>query len=132
MWLHTIAVVGSEAILCLHQSFRLPEQSSIYLISTIYMARYTPLLHRCDWKKGSRRGSNTLCSPTFEHNTDRSPVSQSITYCEYVGPIFQSQLLNVGPEKSNDTRFSYNQGEFGNRIEQNNVCEDVDLAPQFI
>ena len=57
--------------------------------------------------------SNSLCSPTFEHNTDQSPVSHSIAYCEYVRPIFQ---LNVGPDKSNDTRFFYNQDDFGSWI----------------
>ena len=53
---------------------------------------------------------------TVMYNTDQSPVSRSIAYCEYVRPIFQSQLLNVGPDKSNDTRFSYNQDDFGSRI----------------
>ena len=36
----------------------------------------------------------------FDHNTDESLVLRSITYCEYVGPIFQSQLSSVGPDKS--------------------------------
>ena len=38
-------------------------------------------------------------------------------------------LLNVGPD---DTRFSYNQGDFGSRIKQNSVHEVVDLVPLFI
>ena len=33
---------------------------------------------------------------TFEHNTDRRPVSRSIAYCEHNFPV---QLLNVGPDK---------------------------------
>ena len=91
------AVAGTEA--SYSQSFWIPEWSSIHLYGKIHTSSY-----------------NSLCSPTIEYNTDQSPVSRSIAYCEYVRPIFQSQLLNVSPDKSNDTRFSYNQDDFGSRI----------------
>ena len=68
----------------------------------------------------------------FDHNTDQSPVLRSITYREYVGPIFQSQLSSVGPDKFNDTRFSNVQGDFGSRIKRNSIREGADLAPLFI
>ena len=50
----------------------------------------------------------------------------------YVGLIFQSQLSSVGPDKSNDSRFSNVQGDFGSRIEQNSICEGAELVPLFI
>ena len=127
MWPHTTAVAGSEAILRLCRSFRLPERSSIYLISTIIMARYTSSLRL---EKGFSASSNSLCSPTSSTTQIEALFrALSLIVSIYVGP---SQLLNVGPDKSNDTCFSYNLGDFGSRIKKNSAHEDVDLEPLFI
>ena len=93
-----------------------PAQKLFSVFAFIWQNTHLYFNYRCDWKKRFLASSNSLCSPTFEHNTDQSPVSRSIAYCEYVRPIFQSQLLNVGPDKSNNTRLSDNKDDFGSRI----------------
>ena len=60
-----------------------------------YMARYTPLLHHCDWKKRvfGELQQSMFTNIRAQHRS--KPCFALYCYCEYVGPILQPQLLNV-------------------------------------
>ena len=106
-------------------SSKFPATRAVLNLSDInYMARYTPLLHRCDWKKGFS-ASSTAYIRQRSSTTRIEALFRALAYCEYLGPIFQSQLFNIDPDESIDTLFSNNQGGFGSRIKQNSVHEVV-------
>ncbi len=104
------------------------------LISTVWQAIHLFFVSATG-KKGSLRAA-----AAYVHQ--RSAITQiealirnvlcSIIYREYVGPIFQSQLLNAGPNKSNDVGCSNTQGDSSIRIKRNSVRNAADLASLFM
>ncbi len=85
------------------------------------MASHTPLLHLCDWTKGSLQAATAYVhqrSAITQIEALIRAVLRSIVYREYVGPIFQSQLSRVGPNKSNDVGCSNIQGDSSIRIKR--------------
>ncbi len=104
------------------------------LISTVWQATHLYFIS-VTGKKGSLRAAAAYVhqrSAIMLIEALIRAVLHSIVYREYVGPIFQSQLLSVGPNKSNNVGCSNIQDDSSNRIKRNSVRNAADLAPLFI